>query len=129
MRTVMKIYSDDGRSVVTTTDVYSVDRTTVHALQIVQSDVGKYTYDLTYNRFSSPGATDAGWRLEGKLIGTELLEVAGKMLLCDVYENVRNGKFIYRTLRCRDILGWTVRHSDNAGGTWKTRLELIDFHE
>ena len=51
------------------------------------------------------------------------------MLLCDVYENVRNGKFIYRTLRCRDILGWTVRHSDNAGGTWKTRLELIDFHE
>ncbi len=129
MRTVMKIYSDDGRSVVTTTDVYSVDRTTVHALQTVQSEVGKYTYDLTYNRFSNPGATDAGWRPEGKLVGTELLEVAGKMLLCDVYENVRNGRFIYRTLRCRDILGWTVRHSDNADGDCKTRLELIEFHE
>ncbi len=127
MRTVMKIYSDDGRSTLKTTEVYNVDRTTVHARQTVQSDVGEYTYDLAYNRFSTP--SDARWGLKGKIVGAKLLKVGGKTLLCDIYEDVHNGRFTYRTLRCRDILGWTVRHSDNAAGTWKTRLELIDFRE
>jgi hypothetical protein len=104
-----------------------VDAANAYVRQTVRTDAGQFTYDLYYNRFYGSSAAQAG-EPPGRRVGVQQLRIAGKMLLCDIYEQVRDGH-VYRTLRCEDIFGSVVQHSDNAEGVWKIRQELTAFRE
>jgi len=111
-----------------TIEIVRTDAATAYAHQIVETQkYGRYVQHLAYHRFveGSPAIDKFNPLHQEHYMGDRIVAVGSKKLLCRMYE-VRNGSSVYRTLTCDDVPGRLVRHSDNAAGIWKTRLQLLD---
>jgi hypothetical protein len=111
-----------------TIEIVRTDATTAYAHQTVETKkFGRHVQHLDYNRFvaGAPAVDRFNPANRENYIGDRIFKVGSKKLLCRVYE-VHKGSSIYRTLMCDSVPGKLVRHSDNAAGVWKTRLQLTD---
>jgi hypothetical protein len=133
MRSVLLVLTETGGRAKRVLEVLDVQGGNVRIRETAVSQYGDYFCDMDRERSRPAGDADsqAGRKSQEqkeKFVRTELVTIKGKKLLCDVHEFVSGG-YTYRTWLCPDILGGVVRHADNAGGTWRTRLKLVDFDE
>lgn len=127
MKTDHRIYPHRGPTARQTTEVLAVDAETVQVRQTVQAGARPYAYDLRMQRSLPLERARAEARALGNPTGVTLVQAGGYRLVCVVYEHRGDGNVLYRTLYCPDVFDGTVRHEDNAAGTWKTRMELVEF--
>jgi len=111
-----------------TIEIVGTDAAAARAHQTVETKkYGQYVQFLDFNRFveGSPASDQFNPTYQERYIGDRMVTVGSKKLLCRVYET-RNGSSVYHTLLCDDVPSRLVKHSDNASGIWKTRLQLLD---
>ncbi|MBN1942800.1 MAG: hypothetical protein JW849_05840 [Phycisphaerae bacterium] len=109
-------------------EIVRTDAANVLAMQTAETaKYGRHVQTLTLNRFveSPPSFDQFNPSRQEVYLGDQVVTIGTKKLLCCVYEN-RNGFFVYRTLYCDEVPGQIVRHGDNASGSWKIRLQLLD---
>jgi len=130
MSVTLRVTPEKGDPTEQTTEVVRTSVSTVFARQKSQGPYGTHTQRLAYNRYveAPPARKTSKPPTRKPRPPAQLESVAGKTLLCEMHKEVVHGH-VYRTLRCRDLFGWTVQHEDNAAGTWKQRLRLVAFQE
>ncbi|MBN1556357.1 MAG: hypothetical protein JXA11_16575 [Phycisphaerae bacterium] len=131
MRAVYRITPERGDASRHTIEVIRTDAGTAQVHQIAETETyGRYIQELSFPRFfdaSSEGGVFNPVQRERR-VGDRIVTVGSKKLLCSVHET-QKGPYVYRSLYCDEAPGGLVRHSDNASGVWKTRLQLVEIED
>ena len=121
--------------VTTTTEVVKVDEETVTCKMTIEvGGTGPQVTEMTYPRYA--GAADVtgaeATSAQGKVVGMETIQVAGKSLKCKVWEmEIKAGDktSITRTYLSEEVPGGTVKIEVGAPGQMMTIQEVIEYRK